>query len=211
MVGRGICYTQGLILYIALLFGRQTLMAARITWTLSDLEANLSFSIKHLLLTFPVWAIAFLVQPFSPRVQMRVTYHHTLTTNYVRCLLLNVLSATREYPTSLNQIRSSSDWPDIRQAKDSWGRQLQLIESERTSVDGFRTGVHVYSLGADGFSETQGNDPDDINSWDDHHLRFYAGQIRNEEVWSRLFQSLWQAPLLYLITLATIWFFRNVK
>ena len=37
LVGRGICYTQGLVFYLAPFSGRQTLMAARITWTLCAL------------------------------------------------------------------------------------------------------------------------------------------------------------------------------
>jgi len=31
----------------------------------------------------------------------------------------------------------------------------------------------VYSMGQDGRSASGGNDPDDINSWDDHHSGFY--------------------------------------
>ena len=42
MVGRDKCYTQGLVFYLALFSGRQTLMAARITWTLSRLTNDIS-------------------------------------------------------------------------------------------------------------------------------------------------------------------------
>ena len=60
LVGRGICYTQGLIFYFAPFSGRPTLMAARITWTLFDLttprwpempkESLFQFSLRTLLL-----------------------------------------------------------------------------------------------------------------------------------------------------------------
>ena len=42
MVGRGICYTEGLLLYLAPSSGRLTLMAARITRTLSGLRMRMN-------------------------------------------------------------------------------------------------------------------------------------------------------------------------
>ena len=171
----------------------------------------MQFSIKHLLLFISVWAITFALVPYAPWAQMRVTYYHTLAIDDIRSLHLDIMSTSEELPISLDVLRESDRWPTITKSADAWGRQIQIIESERKSKDGYDCGVHVFSFGSDGVSATFGNDPDDINTWDDHHHAFYNNQIRNEEMMARLRQSIWLAPLLYLILLAAMWGIRRVK
>ena len=169
------------------------------------------FSIKHLLLFISVWAITLALIPYAPWVGMRVSYYHTSAINDVREIHLLVMSTSDELPISFDMLRKSDMWPTVNQSTDAWGHSIQIIESERKSKEGYDCGVHVFSLGADGVSATLGNDPDDINTWDDHHYAFYHSQIRNEEMMARLRQSIWLAPLLYLILLAIIWTIRSAK
>jgi type II secretory pathway pseudopilin PulG len=46
------------------------------------------------------------------------------------------------------------------QPKDPWGREYQYVAGS-----GYPDGFGIYSTGPDGITETQGNDPDDSNSW----------------------------------------------
>jgi hypothetical protein len=63
---------------------------------------------------------------------------------------------------------------------DPWGRPYQWSAPE--SRKGSDSDLLVYSLGKDGTTASQGNDPDDINSKDDHHLGYYTQEAR----WNRL-------------------------
>ena len=174
-------------------------------------RSKMQFSIKHVLLLVLIWAVTIAVVPYAPWIQMRVTYYDSVAINEVRELQLVIISISDELPISLDRLRKSDQWLTIKQSVDAWGRPLQIIESNQKSIFGFDCGISVFSFGADGVSETSGNDPDDINSWDDHHYAFYHNQIRTREVIARLYQSFWLAPLLYFILIATNWVIRHVK
>jgi hypothetical protein len=53
---------------------------------------------------------------------------------------------------------------------DAWEHQFVYRNPGTYETNGF----DLYSLGADGISRTGGNDPDDINGWDDHWKRYYS-------------------------------------
>ena len=169
----------------------------------------MQFSIKHLLVFILVWAITLALVPYKPWVQMRVTYYHSVATNDVREILLAAMSSNEEFPITIDMLRESASWPEISQSTDAWGHPLQIIESDRDSKYGYNCGIHAFSFGADGLSTTLGNDPDDINTWDDHHYAYYHGKIRHDEMMARLWQSLWLGPLLYCAILASIWIARK--
>jgi len=66
----------------------------------------------------------------------------------------------------------NDEYPDKRiNSKDPWGNtyQHEMLEDPQNKSVQFR----VYSMGEDGRSASRGNDPDDINSWDEHHREFY--------------------------------------
>ena len=172
---------------------------------------KMRFSIKHLLLFVLVWAITLALVPYLPWAGMLVSYYHTSAINEVRSLHIVIMSTGNELPISLDTLRESPMWPTINRSADAWGRPIQIIESDLKSNNGHDCGVHVFSFGSDGVSATLGNDPDDINTWDDHHYAYYNSQIRNEEMLARLGQSIWLAPLLYLILLAAMWGIRRAK
>ncbi len=60
---------------------------------------------------------------------------------------------------------------------DPWGKPLQVVE--RLDDDG-RKRFAVYSFGFDGISKTDGNDPDDINSWSDDPVAYYIREAKRD-------------------------------
>lgn len=56
--------------------------------------------------------------------------------------------------------------------RDSWGRPYQFARRDGKS-SGKIEAIGVYSLGEDGISRTEGNDPDDINSWTVDNAAYY--------------------------------------
>ena len=141
---------------------------------------------------------------------MRVSYYHTNALNDAIGLQHAILSLVGETPATIETAEKSRYWKEIDK-KDAWGRKMEIIECDRTTPRGDRYPIHVYSLGQDGMSNSNGNDPDDINTWGDHHQKFYWTQIRNEESYGNLIQSLWQAPLLFIILMLIIQFIRHAK
>ena len=60
---------------------------------------------------------------------------------------------------------------------DPWGNPLVYVTlHERRDGDDGESAIGVYSLGADGISKTAGNDPDDLNSWDERCIDFYSAR-----------------------------------
>lgn len=53
--------------------------------------------------------------------------------------------------------------------RDAWGKPYR-IQTRKTSGEA----VRVYSTGEDGVSRTDGNDPDDIRSWEEQRGRWYS-------------------------------------
>jgi hypothetical protein len=84
---------------------------------------------------------------------------------------------------------------------DPWGHPYRCV-SPKASPDGQSThDVGVYSMGQDGVSESNGNDPDDINSWDDHHRRFYLDQIATRKRTENVSVTIVLMPVIYACVL----------
>jgi len=59
----------------------------------------------------------------------------------------------------------------------------------------------AYSLGEDGKSESKGNDADDINTWDEHHIDHYWTPIRNRRLQELLLRTAWATPIIFCVLL----------
>lgn len=57
--------------------------------------------------------------------------------------------------------------------EDPWGNPYILVAEEREN----RLWLGAFSRGKDGVSHSAGNDPDDINTWDDDPVQFYTEPI----------------------------------
>ena len=151
------------------------------------------FSIAHLLLIVPAWVIAFQIAPYTfpwPRVSWR----HDGVANEIRGIRL---SANNETLSELEHRHS--------ELTDAWGNKYQFVGRNEPGLFGSNSSIHVYSLGKDGITKSNGNDLDDINSWD-YDRGDYYGPLVNREYNQRinvqaLWQTIWICPITYVLML----------
>ncbi len=93
---------------------------------------------------------------------------------------------------------------------DFWGNPYRCVLRESTVPDDPANSavarLHFYSCGQDGISRSDGNDEDDINSWDDHSQPFYTAESRRQEAERLAFEALCYAPW-FLGLLIAAWLF----
>jgi hypothetical protein len=73
----------------------------------------------------------------------------------------------------------------ISRVIDPWGRPYRYTEV--TTAAARTPDFRIYSMGKDGQSASGGDDPDDINSWDKHHVAYY------EHV------PFWRYPVIFIV------------
>ncbi len=78
---------------------------------------------------------------------------------------------------------------------DSWGNPFRIQLRKSTDAD-----VRLYSTGRDGYSQTDGNDSDDIRSWDENCGSWYRSWQNRRETWYCMLLSA-------IVTPITFWFF----
>ena len=146
------------------------------------------------------WAIAYALSPWLTTQQIRVTYHHSATANRLREVkLLAIWLNDANKLTHANLVNS----PELT-SLDSWGRPIQYVMDESGKLIMEDWTLLAYSLGEDGKSESNGNDADDINTWDEHHRDHYWTPIRNQHLRKLLWRTVWATPIIFcLLLLAT--------
>ena len=169
----------------------------------------MNFSTTHLFLLVASWPIAFALSPFLSLealgiVTIRVTYHFTSTKNTVTSAVRAgdpLFGAPPETKADLLPL-----WTGPWAWKDSWQRPLGIVTDENGNLRRDAGQILVYSMGSDGLSESNGNDPDDINSWDNHHHEFYRNQLDKRELNARLWRTVWLTPLVFAAILGVLGF-----
>ena len=74
----------------------------------------------------------------------------------------------------------------IVSTKDSWGNEIRAVIPGKYN----KSGVDVFSVGADGISKTNGNDPDDLNNWSpSHDGQYYHRKFARERIYSFILQG----------------------
>ena len=96
---------------------------------------------------------------------------------YIEGALITCQLETRRYPSQAEglDVLTNDYLTEIR--PDAWGRPFVYVVPGRHQPRSF----DLYSLGADGKSATGGNDPDDINLWDQEKWSAYYLQKSREE------------------------------
>ena len=156
------------------------------------------FSIIHLLLVLTSWPIAYVLVPNL--MFPRLGWHSGVASpkNLITSVEHIANRMHRDGNLTHANLVSRPCFSDPRSTTDSWGNQLQFVceESGELAVEGGT--VLAYSFGQDGKSDSNGNDADDVNSWDDHEIPFYTNQIQNYKTRIRLGRTLLVAPLVFI-------------
>lgn len=93
---------------------------------------------------------------------------------------------------------------------DPWGNPL-VFKRRLRLADGRVESVAVFSRGRDGVSRSRGNDPDDLNSWDETCNRPYIAEInRRNRIYDAAAVAL-LTPFVYLGLLAIRSWFRRIN
>ncbi len=86
---------------------------------------------------------------------------------------------------------------DTQADLDGWKRPFRCVRNH-VAADGRLVPVGVYSFGEDGHSTTEGNDPDDLNSWRDVSADFYGDRANRRTLWAVILLSLLCSTPIYL-------------
>ena len=183
---------------------------------------SLKYSLAHLLLIFPAWAFAYIVAPYAATQNDRFTYRHDVESASIRNYRSWAIYYSDASGRKFVNDRLANRWADIVHDCDQWGNKYQLVEHDEhdeswppspsrdeTQVHEFPSPYHVYSFGEDGKSDTNGNDPDDINSWNYDRNTFYGRQIANEMKRKYLWRTLWLTPIIYLALCVVVHRFKS--
>jgi hypothetical protein len=91
-------------------------------------------------------------------------------------------------------------WQQLREhpGVDPWGQPYRCIRN-RHLTDGTLVELGVYSIGRDGVSESQGNDPDDLNSWNKDPNKYYRDEINRQNFMDAALTGLFLTPFIYAL------------
>ena len=135
--------------------------------------------------------------PHADLRQVRYSWRHDSASNTIRLIRLHAHNQTFEEPNlSYDQFEFTNFWNEMGGDRDSWGNPFQIVQLDMPN-DEFTHNVHAYSFGEDGISKTNGNDPDDINSWNYCRTRYYGQRIQSYFRKRDLLRTLWLTPIVF--------------
>jgi hypothetical protein len=171
------------------------------------------FSIRHLLLLAPLFLLnTFLISVFALPPLRTYRYQHEV--NGVQYAQERIETALRHfaYDDTTVSDKTLNHWlahclPSTDPASailmdpprlDSWGNpyRIQARKSEKSPA-------RLYSTGRDGNSQTDGNDLDDIRSWDENRASWYRDWQYRREIGGCMILSV-------IITPIAFWFLANL-
>ena len=79
---------------------------------------------------------------------------------------------------------------------DVWGRPYRVVRN-LTLDDGMKVELGVYSTGEDGISRSNGNAPDDINTWSESWRDYYLARTKARERSALAIYGLFLLPFVY--------------
>jgi hypothetical protein len=88
--------------------------------------------------------------------------------------------------------------------KDPWENLYRCIRFVH-SDDGEARTLGVYSMGRDGVSETDGNDTDDLNSWNSESHQWYIHDIKTQRLREGLTKAVLLTPIVYFVVVGIGW------
>lgn len=135
------------------------------------------FSLFELLLIAPAWAIAFAGCSNSPFSRELVSYTHSDAVAdiwYGRDALLTRYGAN----ATIDDIDIQQLAIDLDGLNDPWGNSYKLVTRTEVACENSEFAIHLYSTGEDGTSSSEGDDPDDLNTWSNDNGSYYWHRIQ---------------------------------
>lgn len=155
---------------------------------------NLRFSVRQFLAIVTAWCIAFAIAPHVQWQNVRSHPRFFDATNHVEILRRRAMSAEQDNPgISRQNLLQDPLISNLLGSRDAWGNSYHL--TTRLASDGKTMVFHFYSTGRDGISVSDGDDPDDVNSWRENE--FYLSEMRRTAYFKRGLRTLWLTPLIY--------------
>lgn len=161
------------------------------------------FSLLQLLLVFPAFGIAIVLvvvlsTMFGP---VGVHYRWCNADNTCRFLEYDVERMAEDAdgeidPETVNlwlakSLPASHPWAKQLwyepREQDPWGRPYRCVRRDGK--------LAIYSLGRDGVSATEGDDPDDLNSWDHRGVSWYRSEVQTADRMQFVFWAALATPL----------------
>jgi len=173
LAGRDQCYTQGLIFYLAPFSGRLV-----------------------------AWAVAYVISCNFLLNSMLINWVHSGAFSGCRQIQLIAVQLHDEIDESGIIAAKNELLSVVAQSPDPWGNPYQVLnfDSSAQSSDDL---IHVYSFGEDGATDSQGNDPDDINTWDSESGSVYRRRVNLYWEKQKLWQTAWTTPILLALAWLT--------
>ena len=186
---------------------------ARLTETLcTSTRRAVRYTIGHLLLIPPAFFLAvLLVQLWDWEFGPLVTYRHSrafIGMNSVQIVIVcsdvsvgpeaaipeDVINQwlAGQLPANNPATQALREHPGL----DPWGNPYRCVRNVKLPEGGMQS-IGVYSMGRDGVSETNGNDPDDLNSWDRDCSDWYIRDINRRNRISNGTYGAALTPLVY--------------
>jgi hypothetical protein len=164
---------------------------------------------RHLFLIFPAYLLAVAWAEWLDSCRLP-NYHFAAAANDVRQFHLqvqyaddidqnNVINAdvvNQWFEQSLPAGHSAWRLLVEKPCLDRWGNPYRCVQNVTTDA-GSHSALGVYSTGRDGESKTNGNDPDDLNSWNEYPDKFYRAELRSADRKEFAIQGAWLTPFTY--------------
>ncbi|WP_149499028.1 hypothetical protein [Roseiconus lacunae] len=98
---------------------------------------------------------------------------------------------------------------DLDGLNDPWGNSYKLVMRQDAECDNPEFSVHLYSKGEDGISRTDGDDPDDLNTWSNDYGQFYWRRIQREQRLKHAAEATVCSPIVFAIMVVLTRIARN--
>lgn len=167
------------------------------------------FTLKQLLLIFPAYVVTFVVYWF---LWVGVSHPNDIgrvqdalrTTRYSKQFIDDAeKDRGRQFPDDAiagwlageNDLAGLSPFQDLAECRvDPWGHSYRFVRRLSDAAGG---SIGVYSVGEDGVSLTEGNDSDDVNSWNPASRSYYFDRAAQQQRQEAAVTAIFFTPLVW--------------
>lgn len=156
------------------------------------------FRIRSLLFVPIAWAVAYLIACNFLVNHAFVSWNHNIARSNIQQIQTIAQRLYAENPAIGLTEFSDHQWiAGSLESPDPWGHRYQIRKIGQPNRE-LQTACpfHVFSFGKDGVTQSDGNDLDDINSWDAESHRFYTRRVASYWESEKLWQTVWTTPIL---------------